>query len=141
MSYKLVKDFEGVRRLADGAFVPFANGNRDYEEYLNWLAAGNMPFPADEVGIMEELKFLSLENEQTIGLGENFIMAGVTLNNKSSLPLSITFIPLGTQPETTFEIVVPSKDSKSVPNILVRGGIEISKVSQLVSILFTKRNI
>ena len=32
-----------VKRLADGAYIPFANGNIDYEEYKLWLANGNTP--------------------------------------------------------------------------------------------------
>lgn len=51
--YKLVKDtitgeINSVQRLSDTAFIPFAPGNRDYQEYLEWLAAGNEPEPADE---------------------------------------------------------------------------------------------
>lgn len=33
--YKLNKD--SVTRLADGACIPFADVNRDYEEYKQWL--------------------------------------------------------------------------------------------------------
>jgi hypothetical protein len=29
-------------------FVPFFEGNRHYQEYLEWLAAGNEPEPADD---------------------------------------------------------------------------------------------
>lgn len=36
-----------VIRLADGACIPFADGNRDYEAYKLWLADGNSPLPAD----------------------------------------------------------------------------------------------
>lgn len=32
-----------VKRLSDGAFIPFAPGNRDYQEYLNWVELGNTP--------------------------------------------------------------------------------------------------
>ena len=41
--YKLQNN--SVQRLSDGAGIPFANGNRDYEEYKQWLAEGNTPEP------------------------------------------------------------------------------------------------
>ena len=34
-----------VRRDEDGAFIPFDDGNRDYQEYKAWLAEGNEPKP------------------------------------------------------------------------------------------------
>jgi hypothetical protein len=50
--YKLLKQREGetgtVLRLADAAAIPFEPENRDYKEYLKWLAAGNTPEPVDE---------------------------------------------------------------------------------------------
>lgn len=42
--YKLIGT-KSVKRLADGACIPFADGNRDYEEYKQWLAEGNVPEP------------------------------------------------------------------------------------------------
>lgn len=48
--YKLTTGGLIVLRAADGASIPIAEGaegNRDYAEYLAWLAAGNTPDPAD----------------------------------------------------------------------------------------------
>ena len=42
--YKLIGT-NSVKRLVDGARIPFVNGNRDYEEYKLWLEEGNVPEP------------------------------------------------------------------------------------------------
>lgn len=45
--YQLPQWGNGVRRLTDGAFIPADTNNTDYRNYLNWLAQGNTPLPAD----------------------------------------------------------------------------------------------
>lgn len=54
--YKLVKykidentwgEVIGVQKDVN-TFIPIATDNRDYKEYLAWLAEGNEPEPADE---------------------------------------------------------------------------------------------
>jgi hypothetical protein len=37
----------GLRRLADGAWIPPSIENRDWVEAQAWIAAGNTPLPAD----------------------------------------------------------------------------------------------
>jgi hypothetical protein len=51
--YKLTPlDLDGkqkmVQRLSDGAYIPFAPDNTDYQQYLKWVEEGNTPLPADE---------------------------------------------------------------------------------------------
>ena len=53
MSYKLIKNSitgatnEVIKRLTDGAFIPFDEANTDYQEYLEW-AKTNTAEAADE---------------------------------------------------------------------------------------------
>jgi hypothetical protein len=37
-----------IIRLSDNANIPLFEDNRDYKEYLAWVAEGNEPLPADE---------------------------------------------------------------------------------------------
>ena len=54
MTYKLIaslrpnEDVNVVLRLSDNTFIPFDPANNDYQAYLQWLAEGNEPLPADE---------------------------------------------------------------------------------------------
>ena len=36
-----------VLRKEDNTYIPFSEGNRDYQEYLAWVAEGNTPEAAD----------------------------------------------------------------------------------------------
>ena len=50
--YKQCKDINGqitncVIRLSDGAAIPFAPDNVDFQQYQKWLSEGNQPLPAD----------------------------------------------------------------------------------------------
>jgi hypothetical protein len=55
--YKLLKTtklsesavgIETIKRISDGAYIPFDPANTDYQAYLKWLDEGNTPLPADE---------------------------------------------------------------------------------------------
>ena len=47
-NYKLLNYPNHVMRLGDYACIPFDPANTDYQKYLEWVAAGNTPLPAEE---------------------------------------------------------------------------------------------
>ena len=40
-------DTNRIRRVSDGATIPFNPANKDYQEYLEWVSEGNTPEPAE----------------------------------------------------------------------------------------------
>ena len=46
MTYKLTNS-TSIIRTTDGACIPADAANIDYAAYLEWIAAGNIPQPAD----------------------------------------------------------------------------------------------
>jgi hypothetical protein len=52
--YKNYRDYNNniiensIIRIEDGATIPFDPANKDYQEYLRFLAEGNEPLPPDE---------------------------------------------------------------------------------------------
>jgi hypothetical protein len=56
--YKLT-NHTSIQRLADNASIPSDHANRDYADYLEWLAAGNTPEPVDAPTSDESMAALS----------------------------------------------------------------------------------
>lgn len=36
-----------IKRMSDGAFIPVDPENPDYQAFLDWVAEGNVPLPAE----------------------------------------------------------------------------------------------
>lgn len=57
--YRIALD--GVIRLSDGVFIPNHPGNRDYQAYLAWCAAGNEAEPLHSLSEAQALKLAELD--------------------------------------------------------------------------------
>ncbi len=57
--YKLVEG--GVVRLKDMAFIPDDPANRDWQEYVEWLAEGNTPEPQYTFAELQKIKLQELQ--------------------------------------------------------------------------------
>lgn len=87
--YKLIGT-NSVKRLADGACIPFADGNIDYEEYKLWLNEGNTPEPElteEELtqqlqaqANMEAISSLNSSDWKVIRELERLLLTGTQLN-------------------------------------------------------------
>jgi len=42
--YQIINNMNNqcIKRIDDGAFIPFSDGNTDYQTYLKWVAEGNI---------------------------------------------------------------------------------------------------
>ncbi len=62
--YKLTKSI-GVIRLSDNTFIPEDLGNSDYARYLEWLAGGNTPQPAQTQAEIDAENLRNAKNAAT----------------------------------------------------------------------------
>ena len=42
---------QAIKRVDDNSFIPFDEGNRDYQEYKQWLSEGNEPDQPEAIPI------------------------------------------------------------------------------------------
>ena len=45
--YKLINNTSAILKISDELFISAVEGNPEYQQYLDWLAEGNTPEPAD----------------------------------------------------------------------------------------------
>lgn len=65
--YKLTTTGSIIRQ-SDGAYIPMDEGNRDYAEYLKWVAQGNTPLPADTPSDAEILALNKALRDSLLGV-------------------------------------------------------------------------
>ena len=96
MAYKRQKDGVGVIRLVDMASIPECPDNRDWREYLAWVAQGNTPAPAEtpkEIAARQALEAKKAQMAQTVSQNlPTFAQVQTTIKNISNLEDAKAFL-------------------------------------------------
>lgn len=70
--YKLNPNSTCITRSIDGASIPADPDNSDYANYLQWLADGNTPGPADPV-VVPPIKIVTMRQARLALLGAGLL--------------------------------------------------------------------
>lgn len=78
MTYQIIETESGlvIKRIPDGATIPISESNRDYRQYLNWLALGNVA----EIIPLNHFTFINATTEDRIEAAE--LMIGLLLDTQ-----------------------------------------------------------
>ena len=76
--YKLLDGGQCILFVPSQKTIPADEGNKDYQEYLEWLAAGNQPDPAEQGSINKKLDIeLRKYNEDLQNLRNQWVAADI----------------------------------------------------------------
>lgn len=76
--YKLI-NARSIQRTLDGAVIPTDPDNSDYKQYLNWVAAGNIPTPADPIPVKSAKELREAEYPSIAEQLDALLEGGATL--------------------------------------------------------------
>jgi hypothetical protein len=115
INYKFIKDFTGknvsVLRLPDNAYIPFDEGNTDYQEYLEWAKTNT----TDDSLTWDDIR---LKRDNILQSTDWTMTTGATVDQAqwAAYRQTIRDIPQTYKDKTPDDVVWPTQPSTAGPN-------------------------
>ena len=125
MTYKLLNDTDSITgevkeaniiiRLSDNASIPKDEGNKDYQDYLAWVAEGNTPASAIDPLSWDRIRAM---RDQILRDTDWTMTAGATVDQAqwAAYRQVIRDIPQTYKDKTPDDVVWPTQPSTAGPN-------------------------
>ncbi len=107
----------GYLRISDGANIPIATGNNDYQDVLKWIADGNTP--SGDPDVLDKVKQAKITEYKTEGVRRIGLQVAEWNNYETVKLIASIWNMMGTPnaPQTTAKDIYVYVRDTAIPNV------------------------